>query len=183
VDAAGVWSLIREEDTPRIPLLRRRFAVVDVETTGGGPGDRVTEVAVVHVDQGVVGRCFHTLVNPGRAIPPWIQRLTGITDRMVAAAPPFEGIADELTGWLEGRVFVAHNEPFDRRFVQSELLAAASDLPEASASARCVWVGFSFRASGAIDWMLSPRIFRYRSKVGTGRSGMPWPRPVYFSTF
>jgi len=130
VDAQGVWSLAPDGEGRGAPLLRSRFAVVDVETTGGGPADRITEVAVVHVDQGRVGRTYHTLVNPGRPIPPWVQGLTGITDRMVASAPPFEGIAEELARRLEGRIFVAHNEPFDRRFVRSALLSAACDPPE-----------------------------------------------------
>jgi DNA polymerase-3 subunit epsilon len=99
------------------------FAVVDVETTGSQPGlhDRVTEIAIVPVDQGAVGEPWSQLVHPGRSIPPMITALTGISDAMVAHAPTFSEIADEVRGRLEGRIFTAHNAPFDHRFVEAEL--------------------------------------------------------------
>lgn len=100
-----------------------RFAVVDVETTGSQPGlwDRVTEIAIVPVDAGRVGEPWSQLVQPGRSIPPMITALTGICDAMVADAPHFGEIAQEVSERLEGRVFTAHNARFDHRFVESEL--------------------------------------------------------------
>jgi DNA polymerase III subunit epsilon len=100
-----------------------RFAVVDVETTGSQPGlwDRVTEIAIVPVDGGHVGAPWSQLVQPGRPIPPMITALTGISDDMVAHAPHFGEIAEEVTQRLDGRVFTAHNARFDHRFVESEL--------------------------------------------------------------
>jgi DNA polymerase-3 subunit epsilon len=105
--------------------------VVDVETTGGGwgRGDRITEIAVVHVDGGAIGAVYDSLVNPGRSIPPWVQGLTGITDAMVERAPSFEGIAERVVEGLAGRIFVAHNAGFDWGFLQAELLAATGDVP------------------------------------------------------
>jgi DNA polymerase-3 subunit epsilon len=131
VDAAGNWSLREEVERPGPPFAGHGFAVVDVETTGGGwgKGDRITEIAIVHVDGGSVGAVFDTLVNPGRPIPPWVQGLTGITDAMVAEAPPFEGVADQVLDVLGGRVFVAHNAGFDWGFVQAALLAATGEVP------------------------------------------------------
>lgn len=124
VDGDGYWSLDPEHAPLGRALSRGRYAVIDVETTGtaSGGADRVTELAIVHVDDGIVGESFHTLVDPGRPIPPWIQGLTGITDEMVAGAPPFEGIADRVREWLDGRVFVAHNVGFDWGFVTRELV-------------------------------------------------------------
>lgn len=119
------------EDFPSesIPLDELRFAVVDVETTGSGypEGDRITEIAVVQVEHGEVGTVFSTLVNPGRPIPPLIQRFTGITNRMVAAAPPFEEIAGMVVSQIDGRIFTAHNAPFDWGFVRRELSAAGRE--------------------------------------------------------
>ncbi len=121
VSPSGVWSLapvaaagsLRNED----------WVVVDVETTGGTPaqGHRITEIAAVWVSGGEVRDVWSTLVNPRRAIPSMITRLTGITAEMVATAPPFEAIATELANLLRARVFVAHNAPFDRRFVSWEM--------------------------------------------------------------
>lgn len=107
------------------------FAVVDVETTGGGPhrGHRMTEIAIVHVDRGEIVDEFTSLLNPGRSIPPIVTSLTGITARMVEGAPYFEHIADLVLERLEGRVFVAHNAQFDRGFVRAELIEALGEAP------------------------------------------------------
>lgn len=114
------------------PLAEVPFAVVDVETTGGthARGHRITEVAVVEVRDGIVGETWDTLVNPGRRIPSRIARLTGITDRMVAGAPYFDHVADELLERLRSRVFVAHNVRFDWGFVRRQLADAVGEVPE-----------------------------------------------------
>jgi DNA polymerase-3 subunit epsilon len=133
VNEAGEWSLSAGAPEPGAPLSRVRYAVVDVETTGGTRGwgeDRITEVAIVQVDEGSIGACFETLVNPGRPIPPRIQGFTGITDRMVASAPWFEAIAPRVLELLRGRVFVAHNVRFDWGMIRRELLAAGEDAPD-----------------------------------------------------
>jgi len=101
------------------------FVVVDVETTGGRPpGDRVTEIGAVRVRGGRVEAQWSSLVNPGRPIPSFVSRLTGIHDATVAAAPPFPGVADAFVEFLGGAAFVAHNARFDWRFLNAELLRA-----------------------------------------------------------
>lgn len=132
VDGEGVWTL----DPTRVPLGASLdsvpFAVVDVETTGGAHyrGHRVIDISIVEVLGGAVVDEYETLVNPGRAVPPAITALTGITTPMVAPAPYFEHVADEIQARLAGRVFVAHNATFDWGFVSSELLRANVDVPD-----------------------------------------------------
>lgn len=102
-------------------LLDAPLAIVDLETTGAHPAwDRVTEIAVVEVHEGEVVSEWSTLVNPGTSIPPAIQVLTGITNDMVADAPAFEDLAQDLYERLDGRVFVAHNARFDYGFLRHE---------------------------------------------------------------
>jgi DNA polymerase III subunit epsilon len=124
-EGTGVWSLRANHPSAPTSLLDEDWVVVDVETTGGTPatGHRVTEVAAVCVSGGAVVDVFSSLVNPGRPIPSMITRLTGITDAMVRDAPPFRDVAARLCEVLDGRVFVAHNAPFDWRFVCAELEA------------------------------------------------------------
>ncbi|HMP88373.1 MAG TPA: exonuclease domain-containing protein, partial [Lacibacter sp.] len=100
------------------------YAITDIETTGGhAAGNGITEIAVyIHDGQRVVDR-FETLVNPGQSIPYFIQRLTGITEEMVALAPRFEDLAPRLYGLLQGKVFVAHNVNFDYSFLLHHLQA------------------------------------------------------------
>lgn len=101
------------------------FVVVDVETTGGRPpGDRVTEIGAVRLRAGRVEGEWSSLVNPGRPIPGFVSRLTGIDDAQVSRAPSFEAVAEEFLEFLGGAAFVAHNARFDWRFVNAELLRA-----------------------------------------------------------
>ncbi len=115
-------SVAAVADAPLITDLK--YAVVDVETTGGGSkrGDRVTEIAVVPVDGMQVGEPWVTLVNPDRSIPPQIVALTRITTDMVRRAPRFHEVAPAVLDQLRGRLFVAHNATFDWGFVSAELL-------------------------------------------------------------
>jgi DNA polymerase III epsilon subunit family exonuclease len=108
------------------------IAVVDVETTGLDPKtDRVIEVAVIHMQGGVVTERYATLVNPQQALPEEVVKLTGITPEQLADAPPFAEIAIELHRRLQGRIFVAYNLSFDRAFLAEELLRTARELPSA----------------------------------------------------
>jgi DNA polymerase-3 subunit epsilon len=105
-------------------VFAERVCFVDVETTGTSPARaRVTEVGVVSVEtEGAETRVeeWSSLVNPGVPIPSDIQWLTGITDAMVRAAPPFAELAAELAARLHGAVFVAHNARFDYGFLRAE---------------------------------------------------------------
>lgn len=134
LDDAGRWTLrpatplaARTVEIDCRRLLEERFVVVDVETTGGRAmqGDRVTEIAAVVVENGEMGTVYSTLVNPQRSIPPWITSLTNINWEMVRDAPPFIDVCAEITAMLDGRVFVAHNAPFDWSFVGAEVARAS----------------------------------------------------------
>lgn len=100
---------------------QQEYVVVDVETTGGrGDQHRITEVAAVKVRGGMVVAQYQSLINPQRPIPPGITRLTGISDAMVADAPVFAEIADELQQFMGDAIFVAHNVNFDYGFISRE---------------------------------------------------------------
>ncbi|GLS05347.1 hypothetical protein GCM10007860_24980 [Chitiniphilus shinanonensis] len=96
------------------------MVLVDLETTGANPlRDRVTEIGLIEIDADGLRR-WSTLVDPGVPIPEFIQRLTGIDDAMVAGAPRFAEVADEVAQRLRGRLFVAHNARFDYGFLKNE---------------------------------------------------------------
>ena len=97
------------------------LAFVDLETTGATAShDRITEIGIVTVDEDGTVREWQQLVNPGTRIPPFIEQLTGISNEMVAAAPPFEAVAEAALKQLEGRLFIAHNARFDYGFLKTE---------------------------------------------------------------
>jgi DNA polymerase III subunit epsilon len=102
------------------PLRETTFTVVDLETTGGAAGsDSITEIGAVKVRTGAVLGEFQTLVDPGRAIDPYVSVLTGITDAMVATAPPVGAVVPAFLEFARGSVLVAHNAPFDVGFLRT----------------------------------------------------------------
>jgi DNA polymerase III subunit epsilon len=109
-----------------VSLDQSRFAVVDVETTGtkSDGGGRILEVAVAILEGGTIHLGFAALLDPGTPIPPWVVRLTGITDRLVAGRPRFAEVVAGLGRALDLGVFVAHNARFDWRFIAAECAAA-----------------------------------------------------------
>ena len=86
----------------RFDPLHTRLAFVDLETTGATiTSDCITEIGIVEVDADGV-REWSSLVRPDARIPPFIEALTGISNEMVADAPQFEQLAEELYARLEG---------------------------------------------------------------------------------
>ena len=99
-----------------------KFAVVDVETSGGaGDQNRITEIGIVLLDGTEQVKTYHTLVDPGVPITPFVRALTGITDEMVQGAPQFSKIAEEVAELLQDRICVAHNVQFDSNIIRSEM--------------------------------------------------------------
>lgn len=111
---------------PRHPGRNRRldsldYVVFDTETTGLEPafGDRIIAIGA----QRLRGREqlideFETLVHPERPIPPASTRYHGITDAMVANAPPTGEAIRAFREFAGDAVLVAHNAAFDMRFLR-----------------------------------------------------------------
>jgi DNA polymerase III subunit epsilon len=100
------------------------FAVVDLETTGSVAGKHaVTEIALVQVMEGRIVRRWRSFVNPRQPIPPFIVALTGITDEMVAGAPPIGKLLANVVEFIGDAILVGHNVRFDAGFIEHELRA------------------------------------------------------------
>lgn len=119
----------RHPNQPDASHLREvKYAIVDIETTGShAKGHGITEVAVVVTDGERELDRWESLVDPGISIPAHITRLTGIDDDLVAAAPTFAGIADELEALLSDCIFVAHNVGFDYAFIRGHFEGLGRD--------------------------------------------------------
>lgn len=103
-------------------MSNHKFAIVDIETTGGYANKNgITEIAIVLFDGVTIEGTYTTLVNPQMPIQPYVQSMTGITNAMVAAAPLFKEVAPNIYSLLQDRVFVAHNVNFDYSFVKHQL--------------------------------------------------------------
>jgi DNA polymerase-3 subunit epsilon len=139
----------------------RCLVFVDLETTGANPAvDRITEIGIVRVTENGV-QTWSSLVNPDAPIPKFIIHLTGINDEMVAAAPRFGELANEVLALLQGCLFVAHNVRFDYGFLRHEFKRA----------------GLDFRADVLCTVKLSRKLFPQHHKHNLGalieRHGLP----------
>jgi DNA polymerase III subunit epsilon len=107
------WSVTR--------LAEATFCVVDLETTGGSPGhSKVTEIGAVRVRALCIEDRYSSLVDPGRPIPAAVTELTGIDDRLVAGSPDIASVLPGFVAFAGQDVLVAHNAPFDLRFLNYE---------------------------------------------------------------
>ena len=94
------------------------FVVIDFETTGLNPtSDKIIEIGAVKICNGSITDSFSTLVNPKRSIPAAATRVNGITDQMIKDAPQIESVLPQLIQFIGDKVIVAHNAPFDMKFL------------------------------------------------------------------
>lgn len=109
-----------------------RIAVIDFETTGMSPdrGDRATEVAIVLVEDGRLVDRFQSLMNAGVPVPAFITQLTGISNAMLATAPPAAEVMRQASRFVGDAPLVAHNAAFDRRFWVGELSRLGLPAPQ-----------------------------------------------------
>lgn len=105
-----------------MPTAAQTLAVIDFETTGISPGQgaRATEIAAVLVSGGRIVDRYASLMHSGAWVSPFIEQLTGISNRMLDAAPPAEEVMREVLRFTRGLPLVAHNAAFDRGFWRAE---------------------------------------------------------------
>ena len=118
--AEAYRSLAERARTARFGLLEEDVVVLDTETTGLSFKDcELIEISAARLSGREVVERFETFVDPGRQIPPEIQKLTGISQIDVAGAPsPKEAVA-ALAEFVGGAPVLAHNATFDRTFVEA----------------------------------------------------------------
>ena len=121
--ATGVKALFGVEgylipDTEAQTIENTIYTVFDIETTGlKAEHCEIIEIGAVRVENGVVTDRFQTFVNDGETIPKNITDLTGITEEMIADAPPVREVLERFRKFAEGTTLVAHNASFDVGFI------------------------------------------------------------------
>lgn len=94
------------------------YTVLDLETTGLDPRwDEIIEVGALRVRGGEVSEHFTSLVKPLNEIDEFITELTGITNEMVADAPPIGEVLPQLRAFIGQDVVIGHNVNFDVNFL------------------------------------------------------------------
>jgi len=110
------------------------YAVVDIEATGGNHiKGKIIEIAIYIFDGKKIIDKFSSLINPETKIDWYVSKLTGITNGMVANAPVFKDVAQQIAQMVEGKIFVAHDVNFDYKFLKAELQNVGYDINEPKA--------------------------------------------------
>jgi DNA polymerase-3 subunit epsilon len=104
------------------------YAIVDIETTGGKYNEEgITEIAIHKYDGHQVVDTFISLINPEKAIQPFVVNLTGINNAMLRNAPKFYEVAKRIVEITKDCTLVAHNANFDYRILKTEFRRLSFD--------------------------------------------------------
>ena len=97
------------------------YTIVDLEATGGKFNEEsIIEIAIYKFDGVSITDQFISLVNTEKEIHPYVEKLTGISSKMLKTAPKFHEIAKRVIEITSDSVLVAHNAQFDYRILQLE---------------------------------------------------------------
>lgn len=113
-----------------VPVTSIPLIFFDLETTGlKVQEDRIVEIAAYN---STTDQHFVCLINPGCPIPEGASKINGITDEMVAKAPPFPVAAQGFVDFCVGNVIlIAHNgDNFDLPFIKAEFKRHNLPMPE-----------------------------------------------------
>jgi DNA polymerase-3 subunit epsilon len=114
----------------RFSASAQEFTAIDFETTGLNPGHLIEIAAVrVRADGTVLGE-LSTLINPGRGIDPGPTHIHRITRQQLDQAPSLGEVLGDFFDLCRGSVVVAHNLPFEKRFLTEELIRLGVRIPE-----------------------------------------------------
>ncbi|WP_374442143.1 PolC-type DNA polymerase III [Epilithonimonas sp.] len=95
------------------------YSVIDIESNGAPfRKESIIEIAIYRFDGHEITDQFISLVNPEDEISAFVQKLTGITQKMVITAPKFHEIAKRIVEITEDSTLVGHNIDFDYRMLR-----------------------------------------------------------------
>lgn len=109
-----------------LPLVvnEREIVFADIESTGFGQYDDITEIGAVRVDvvSGKVLGKFDTFIHlkTMKKVPPKIAELTRITTEMLTDAPQLETVLPAFQSFIGTSVLSFHNAAFDWRMLQKK---------------------------------------------------------------
>ncbi len=102
----------------------------DTETTGTvAKRDRIIEIGAARFVDGKLKDTFVTFVDPEMPIPAESTRVHNITNSMVKGAPSTELAIENFSDFCGSALLVAHNAPFDVKFLAAEGMRVQAPLP------------------------------------------------------
>lgn len=154
---------MKENKLIEVPFEEAEYCVFDFETTGiSARTDKVIEIGMVKISKGKIVDTFSSFINPGRPIPFFITKMTGITNSDVENAPFFDEVFHQIKEFMGDAILTAHNLSFDRAFLKHECVNAELEMPQNAAIctlklARRLYPHFSSRSLGNLTKLLKIR--------------------------
>ena len=99
------------------------YVVIDLETTGLDENENeIIEIGALRIVNGKIHEQFQKLVLIQNDIPPFITKLTGITDDMIdEGGEELSYVLDAFIAFIGQDLLVAHNITFDLKFLNMAL--------------------------------------------------------------
>ena len=120
----GVEAYLAPDRTPIVSFPKEQdldttYCVLDLETTGFSfRTEKITEIGIMKIKNGVVLDEFSCFVNPEKPIPQKVVEVTNITDDMVKDAETIDKVFPKMLEFIGDSVLVAHNADFDIGFLK-----------------------------------------------------------------
>lgn len=104
------------------------YSIIDIESNGAGyRKECIIDIAIYRYDGQKIVDQFISLVNPESDITPFVQKLTGITPKMVKTAPKFHELAKRVIEITQNTTLVGHNIDFDYRMLRQSFKSLGYD--------------------------------------------------------
>ena len=98
------------------------YCVFDLETTGlSARYDHIIEFGGAIVENRACVKSLQLFIRPPQALSAFTTELTGISEKDVQDALPFEECVDQILDFIGDHILVAHNASFDFSFLNSSL--------------------------------------------------------------
>lgn len=102
----------------------KREIVLDTETTGLGNNDKIVEISMVELVDGIkTGRRYHKFINPEINITKKATQIHKITNEKLKDCVKFSEIAEDIIKFIGNATIIAHNASFDMRMLNNELIS------------------------------------------------------------
>jgi len=146
-DLQGLLNIIRSG----------QFLILDTETTGLERGE-VVQISVIDASGASL---INTLVKPVEPIPASTTRIHGITNQMVATAPPFPDVIDNLRQTLNGQQVIVYNAVYDRKMLHQSAEASGIEKTDWRAISRW-WCAMEAFAEVYGEYDMRRRSYRWQ---------------------
>lgn len=114
-------SLEARAQTRSFGMLEEEVVIVDTETTGlDFKSCELIQIAACRMQGSEITETFNEFIKPKKEIPPFIEKLTGISNADVERARSAQEVVADFKSFVYGSPIVAHNAEFDRAFLERD---------------------------------------------------------------